>query len=352
MSNEIAITGLGGITAVANNVELSCAVIRANIMAFSEHVYYKSIKSRTQLNNEPLIVANVPFIDPYIDKEERLYQLAVPALKELIINAQYLKINNSKCGIFVALPQDDIALSSWNLGSAFIPLLCERLDLHNFKIIKSCQNGHSGMFSLINDAILQLNSGELDYCIVGGVDSWLFEERLKLLDLSWRIKSDRNVDGFIPGEAAFFIMLEKSENVITRKDVPLSQISAIAEGHELQTINSEQQSTGIGLATALTKVIENEELNYSYDWVISDLNGESYRAFEWGLMLSRLGKPLENIKAIDHPAGICGDIGAATGGLLVACATQAYQKGYNIADKALLWSSSDSGQRMALTLIH
>ena len=68
------------------------------------------------------------------------------------------------------------------------------------------------------------------------------------------------------------------------------------------------------------------------------------------MQLTRLNAVFEKISCLEHPAEYVGDIGAATGGLLIASATYALQSGLNESNKALLWSSADSEQRMALCL--
>ena len=348
--NDIVVTAMGAISPVGGNAEQTCAAIHANIAAIKEHAYYTCI-AKDQYDDElSLNASSVPFIDPYLDGAERLLQLAIPALLELFGNTLLDKQNTDNAGLLLALPQSDESTNDWQLQRTFIPQLCHRLELANFKTSNINQEGHTGMFSLIGDAIEQLQSGQLDYCIVGGVDSWLFEKRLVLLDKTWRLKSGRNIDGFIPGEAAVMLLLETASHASTANRPILSQISGLGGGTEIENIDSDKNSSGEGLAEAITNTLQYSSVDQHFESVYCDLNGESYRGFEWGLMQARLGTRFENIKQLIHPAENCGDVGAAIGGLLIASASTAFQHGYNKSGHALLWTASDSGQRMALHL--
>ncbi|MDH5180269.1 MAG: hypothetical protein OEZ39_08120 [Gammaproteobacteria bacterium] len=350
-TEEIAITALGVISPVGANAEMTCACIRAGLMHITRHEHYECLPMETEQDEPlPLFASFVPTLEPYLDGPERLYQLCIPALSDLFNNGRFNQLDTNRGGLFLALPQLDDVVREWHLEADFISELCQRMGLPGFRASKIDQTGRAGVFSLIAEAGKLLTGGELDYCIVGGVDSWLVDQRLGLMDEAWRIKSDRNVDGFIPGEAAAMLLLETVDHARQRGIPVLSCIGAIGSGTEPETINSNTESSGEGLATAISTILEMQTENRSFDAVYCDLNGESYSAFEWGLMLSRLGDSFADIKQLIHPAENCGDIGAASGGLLLACASKAFEKGYNQGNAALLWTASDGGQRMALTL--
>jgi 3-oxoacyl-[acyl-carrier-protein] synthase I len=80
--------------------------------------------------------------------------------------------------------------------------------------------------------------------------------------------------------------------------------------------------------------------------VLCDLNGESYRAFEWGVVAARLGDR-GALERLVHPAVCLGDIGAATFGVLTTAVAAAFRRGYAAADEAIIWTSSDGPARAA-----
>ncbi|MDH5571730.1 MAG: hypothetical protein OEY89_08195 [Gammaproteobacteria bacterium] len=352
MRSNVVITSLGALTPVGPAVEQSCAAIQAGISRITEHAFYECIPDDPEWDEYlPLFSSSVPTLDPFLDGFDRLLELTIPALTEVVENASLKRSDIPRAGLFIALPQSDAATYNIGLASNFIPQLCKRTGLTGFKTSSINQSGHTGIFEHVIDAITLLESGELDFCIIGGIDSYLLEQRLDLLDAAWRIRSERNVDGFIPGEAAVMIMLETEQHAKDRGMVPLSKIKSVASGQEPETITSQKTSTGSGLSDAITGVLQHTNAD-SFQTVYCSLNGESYYAFEWGIQLTRLSKVFGNMTDLIHPAENCGDVGAATGALLLACASQAFKLGYNAGEEMLLWTSANNGLRVALTLSH
>jgi 3-oxoacyl-[acyl-carrier-protein] synthase-1 len=94
----------------------------------------------------------------------------------------------------------------------------------------------------------------------------------------------------------------------------------------------------------------NAENPLEVEWVAGDLNGESYRAREWGLSQVMLLEHFRRLKHIWHPADSLGDVGAASGAVLVSLAARAWDKEYAPAEKCLIFAGSDDGSRGALLL--
>lgn len=350
-SSDIVVTSIGALTPVGPTAEQSCAAIRAGISRITEHAYFECSPHDPEWDEDlPLFSSSVPSLDPFIDGVERLVELAIPALSETVENAKLKRTDIQNAGLFISLPQSDAVTHNIGLATNFVPEICKRTGLTGFKITRTNQTGRTGIFEHIAEAIDILESGEIEFCIIGGVDSYLLEDRLNLLDSEWRIRSERNVDGFIPGESAVMLMLETEQHARARGISSKSKITAIASGVEPETISSQKASTGSGLSDAINGIVQQTNNASGFKSVYCSLNGESYFAFEWGIQLARLAKVFENMADLVHPAENCGDVGAATGGLLLACATKAFQHGYNASGESLLWASNDSGQRIALCL--
>lgn len=347
---DVGISAVGAISAAGANAAQTCASIRAGICRFTEHAYFECAGLDPEWDPElPLFAASVPLVDPFLDGNDRLLALAVPALTELMRNAKIRRADLAKAAFFLALPHEDTVTRAWRLGERFAETLCRRTGLAGFKLVRTNQQGHTGVMSLVADAVTLLQQGEITFCIVGGIDSYLSEDRLEMLDASWRIRSERNVDGYIPGEAAAMVMLETASNMKKRGIATLATIDKIAFGVEPNTISSDKASTGKGLCAAIARIFpEGAERRPGH--VYCDLNGESYRAFEWGVVLTRLAAEIGAMKKIVHPADCVGDIGAATGAMLLTCAADAFKKGYAVSMDPLLWTSSDNGARVAMTL--
>lgn len=349
--DDIVITSLGALTPVGETVDETLVAIKAGIIGVSEHAYYGCTPIDPEWDEElTLYASTVPIIDPFMDGLERIIELTIPALTEVLEKADLSRKELTETGLFIALPAEDTATFNLKLYTHYLQLLCSRMGLSGLKLAKINKSGKCGFFEHIVDATGFLKSGDLTYAIVGGVDSYLLEDRMSLMDKAWRLKSERNVDGFIPGEAASMAMLELSGHARGRDMTPIAKITGIALGNESETIKSGKNSTGIGLASAIRKAVDYPSVT-EFDTVYCGLNGESYFAFEWGLQLVRLGTLFKNLKHLIHPIENCGEMGAATGGVLLACASKAFAQNKPANDKpALLWLSGDNEVRTALTL--
>ena len=348
--SSVVITAIGALTPLGESVEATCAAIEAGISRVTEHAYYQCTPDDPEWDEDlPLFSASVPTIDPFTDGLDRFMELAMPSLTEVMEKSNLKRTDLAQTSFYLSLPQQDEATFNLGLAANLLPALCKQTGLTSFQNTKINQSGHTGVFAHISEASDLLESGSSEFCIVGGVDSYLLENRLAFLDSTWRIRSDRNVDGFIPGEASIMLMLETESHARARGAQILAKITSIAEGLEPDVISSEKTSSGSGLTQAIRGILDNSS-NKNFESVYCSLNGESYYAFEWGIQVTRLNSAFDKLANLEHPAEYVGDIGAATGGLLIASATNALQNGLNESNNALLWSSADTEQRMALCL--
>lgn len=349
-SSRIVVTAVGAFTPVGANAQQTVTAIKAGVAAFSEYQYLYCTPPDPGWDDDlPMYVAAVPAIDSSVSGLERFIQLAIPSLTEVLDKAQLKRQSLASTGMFFALPQFNEATLKLGLEKEWLLRLCQRTGL-SLKIAAAETEGRVGVFSQISRAIPLLQTGELEQCIVGGVDTHLIMEHLESLDECWRLKSARNIDGFIPGEAAVTLMLETEDNAKGRGVKPLAIINAIGSGQEPEIFPSEKASTGQGLTAAVRSALIAYPADHSIDKVYCDFNGESYYAFELGLIKSRLGTVFAKADELCHPADCCGDVGAASGGLLMACAINDFLNKPKKNQSALLWTSIDNGKRMALSL--
>lgn len=349
-SARIVITAIGALSPVGGNTEQTTAAVRAGATAFSEYQYLYCTPQDPEWDEDlPMYVAAVPAIESSVTGIERFIQLSIPAINEVTAKAKLTRQSLARMGLFIALPQVNEATLKLRLEQLFLPTLSKRTGL-KMKIVGVGIEGRVGVLSQMDKAIASLESGELDQCIVGGVDTHLMTEHLQLLDEFWRLKSERNVDGFIPGEAAVMLMLETEAHAKARGAPILAIINAIGIGDEPEIFASEKASTGTGLTAAINGAFAKKPADYQLKNIYCDFNGESYYAFELGLIMSRLGKRLAPTNGINHPAECYGDIGSASGGLLIACAIDNFRKNPKKLQEALIWTTNDSGKRTAVLL--
>lgn len=347
---RIVVTAIGAFSPLGGNAEQTAAAVKAGAAAISEYPFLYCTPHDPGWDEDlPMYVAAVPAIDAAVKGLERFSQLAIPALTEVLDKAKLKRQSLANTGLLLAIPQFSEVTLKLGLDKQWLPQLCRRMGL-SLKIAKVEAEGRVGVFSQIASAIPLLQTGALEQCIVGGVDTHLIMEHLELLDEYWRLKSERNVDGFTPGEAAAMLMLETEAHALARGVKPLAVIGGLGSGQEPEIFSSEKVSTGQGLAAAMRSALATKPENHSVNKVYCDFNGESYYAFELGLMQSRLGPVFAKAGELSHPAECYGDAGAASGGLLAVCAISEFLQKPKKYQDAMLWTSTDNGKRMALVL--
>lgn len=341
---SLAITGLGAVTAVGHSAPETFAAIRAGIAGFGDHPWFDvETKDPGWDPKEMLTAAMVSTCDPAIEGRERLVELSVTALKELVRNTSMRRADLDRTALLMALPVDDDVVRGWQLGATFAGELCSRAGLPLLPERHLDQSGHTAVFNLLHHAERLLGTRGISRCILLAAETFHDEARLALLDERFRMRSERAVDGYMPGEGAVAVMIE-------RPDGPhgeLARIAGITHGDEPHPLTSELSSTGRGLGTVLRALLPN---GGGQPWLVCDLNGESYRSFEWGLMLTRLSPELDSVARLDHPADCVGDVGAAMGGILLAHCARAFERGYAPNDRALLFAAPDGPARVGVVV--
>jgi 3-oxoacyl-[acyl-carrier-protein] synthase-1 len=277
---------------------------------------------------------------------QRLLELALPPIKELMATAGLARKDLMATRFLFSLPGNHGGRLALPESHLFIRPYFERLALSPSEEPLIYQEGQTGMFTALSEAKRLLQQGLCRFCLLIGVESYLTKASLQWLDNTWRLKSARNVDGFIPGECAVALLLEKQQQADTRRQPVLARVGAVRSALEKQTLGGERLSTGQGLTDAIRDALGSPARQAPF-WTACDLNGESYRAHEWGLCLARLGELLAPQRALWHPSDCIGDVGAASGGLYVAMTCRAFARGYAPAERALLWASADEGTRSA-----
>jgi 3-oxoacyl-[acyl-carrier-protein] synthase-1 len=156
-----------------------------------------------------------------------------------------------------------------------------------------------------------------------------------------------NAWGFIPGEAAGAVLLATSALLQRTGLVALAEVSAVGIGHESKLIKTDDVCIGEGLTKAFRSALETLGPGERVDSIFCDLNGEPYRADEYGFTVLRTREYLRAAGEFNSPADCWGDVGAASGPLHVALAAIAHYKRYARGPLSMAWGSSESGARGA-----
>jgi 3-oxoacyl-[acyl-carrier-protein] synthase I len=183
------------------------------------------------------------------------------------------------------------------------------------------------------------------------VDSYENPDALAWLEGCGQLHSPSNSWGFIPGEGAAFCLLVS--NTIAQREAlaPLASILRVATAREENRIKTRTVCTGAGLTAAYREALAALPAETLIDDLICDLNGEPYRADEFGFTLVRTGPQFRHPGVFRAPADCWGDVGAASGCLFAVLPAVAVQRGYAKGNYTLLSSSSESGERCAAVVL-
>ncbi len=202
----------------------------------------------------------------------------------------------------------------------------------------------SGLLA-VQRAMQRLHAGEPGPIIAGGLDSYFDFGRLVDLDFDRRLLNDLNTDGFLPGEAAALILLARGTAWRGRWE-PRGVVLGPGAGFERGHLGSTEPLRGDGLSATLAATLEAVPADrLPCGAVYANLNGESLGAKEWGVAQLRNRRFFAPDVRLVHPAEYTGDAGAAMGPLLVALAALGLTERSGL---ALVWCSSDGGERAAL----
>ncbi len=348
--NQPVITGLGMISSVGMNASQTCASVRAGISRFEENEEYVCEPDELDWGDpEPFTGAEV--LLPDLDfNSSRIHKLILTALQDLIQNTAITRDSLSSANVFIAIPPSDrTGKPAGFTKDTFGDILRSAFnsEIGDLRLFESDQNA---FYDALEDAVQTLQRDHRKMCIVAGVDSYFDPDTLEWLDKAGRLKSSRNKYGFVPGEAAAAILIESRAIADQRAANVLAVLQGLGTGIEKNSIISDDQSSGKGLAQAIKTLIDSSAEPIQIEWVACDLNGEVYRAREWGFCQVLLHQSFSRLKHIWHHADSLGDVGVASGAVMVSLVAKAFERGYAPAEKCLIWGASDNGTRAALIL--
>ena len=347
---DYVVSAVGMVSPVGANATQTFTSVRANLSRKREcpQVFECRAEDPDSEPAEPLVASAIGHLTTSERDQEQparwLAFLAAHAFSDLWENASFSTEPNQSIGLYCSLPKDRPAFGVSNQPE-FLSRFHDLVGKDAFAV-EHFEFGHSGTaLGLCEMARAHLREGRIRHAIVGGADSYLFSQWLNPLDENYRIKSTRNLDGFCPGETAAFLLLEEESQARQRGLVPWATLAGASKTNRVASIAG--HDAGEALANAIKPLLSDQA---SSPLLLCDLNGERDRFKGWGYALSRLRTRLTPPVALEHPAMVLGDVGAATGAVLIALGVRFLHTKYRERDHALIWCASDSGERNALLL--
>jgi len=223
----------------------------------------------------------------------------------------------------------------------------------NFGSYRYCHGGHAAAVDLIQ-GISQTKPSSTSFAVVLAVDSWLHPDSLHWLDTQGLLQGAgraanrkvwRSPYGRIPGEGAAAVLLSWN-------DSGWCPILGVGTASEPILYTDSRPCTGQGLTQAAQQALKGLSSEQRACRVVVDLNGEPYRADQFGFTALRISSRLAEGWKQQTPALVTGDVGCATA--LVHIALSAYELAHHKDDldygPRLLLSSSDDALRGAVVL--
>jgi len=316
--------------------ESACAAMRAGISAFEELPYLDN-------TGEPIVGAFVPTISFKLKRDERLLLMLEQVILDCISKCK--EFDFSQVPIFVCLAEEGRPGNGVEMSSNVINEIESRLTKKFHPIYSQviC-NGHTSGFEAMGKARELMRIKGIESCLVCGVDSYINASSLLWLDQYYRLKTEDNSDGVIPGEAAAAVMVSSR----SKSDATIS-ISGLGFGFEnANLLEIELPLMGIGLSQATKQALLDADINMGdIDSQFSDATGEQYGFKEHALMIGKVLRTRKEELEIWHFAENVGDTGSVSGLLQVIKVFFSVNKGYSIGFNALGLTSSINGKRAA-----
>ncbi len=211
--------------------------------------------------------------------------------------------------------------------------------------------GHASVLASLLEALQLLQDGRIKVAVVGGVDSYHDPETLAWLRENRQWLGEDSRSAFAPGEGAAFVALMRAGEARRSDGTEDPALLGVGTAWETRLIKTDDACLGEGLTSAVRQAIAHLQSGKEIvDDIHCDINGERYRAEEWGFVALRLGAAFRDATVYKTPVQGCGDLGAATGAVNIVRCMQAWRRGYAKGPRALVWGSSEGGLRAAVLL--
>lgn len=312
MTEHAYIVGAGAVTSIGMSLNATSAAVRSELDAFAS---YKRFPAKR--DGRPLKLALLPTQDATQTTSDRMLAMGIQAAEECLAQCYFDTKDKTPIPVFISVPPERPGFSVAQGGElaahlmARIPCQCDQARS------SFIATGQHGGLALLQDAIDLIAAGQANVCLVGGVDSY-DSPFLDWLDAHHRLLADDTPQAMIPGEGAAFVMVASAAFLTAQGLTPTTVLFAATQGEEQFTWNTGKPGAGKGLSNALVPLLK--DANRVAQVTYCDHNGEAWRSDEWTVAYLRTGANHGSPLDLRHPADCWGDIGAASGPMLMALA--------------------------------
>jgi 3-oxoacyl-[acyl-carrier-protein] synthase-1 len=340
------LVALGASTPLGRDVSSTAAAVRAKVTAFSEHPYI------VDSVGAPVRAALASWLDVDCDITERLAIFLSSAIQQ-VVERLPRESSSLKLALALALPPPRPGLPA-DLDRTIRRSLADRFP-NRFARVATFPQGHAAAVLALRAACDRMAEGTFDGCVVAGVDSYINVDTLEWLDQTDQLHGAgprNNAWGFIPGEGAGALLVLTNDAASEASLPVLGKILATGSGVEAHRNRTETICLGEGLTAAFRDALAGLPPAALVTDIYCDMNGDPYRADEFGFACLRTKEAFVSASDFVAPADCWGDVSAASVPLSIMLATVAAQKDFANGSYSFVWSSSDGAERGAVLLEH
>lgn len=355
-SRGAVITAMGAVSSVGLDAATTCASIRAGLSRPETLVELEVLDIEEQVpvgvSGHPVSIVTFGF-----GGVGRWLQLAALALEDLCASAGLPPAADTRFWsttlCYVVVPVLDVprfimeplCASDGAVESSFVRPLLARVKgsfAPGRTILVS--RGRIGVLEAVRLADEHFRQARFERVVVLAVDSLTDANTLAWLAENNRLKHDGNPVGLAPGEGAVALMLEAPRVATSRGAPTVGSLGAIEIDQDPQALFIGERSQGEALARAVSSVLTSDGGTLPYRTpTVTDLNGEEWRAQEYGYARVRVSRRAWDGDGVELPASSVGDIGAAMTALQIVIACRSLARGYAAGDRVLFTSSDEYG---------
>jgi 3-oxoacyl-[acyl-carrier-protein] synthase I len=346
------ITAMSGVTSLGCSIPAISAAIRGPISGFAASEEY------ADRHGERIVVSEFPRIQGITDdlnRTNRLRAISQFSLESLIETVSQKRARAEQVFLLVGLaaPGQRGSRDREYLNQLEVPLSAVLNRRFGRSAIRFFESGNPAALEALDYGCQFLKAHPQTVCIIGGVDSLLDVETLDRLESEDRLKSASygRSHGLVPGEGVGFLMVESAEYARRRERVPLATVLGIGLAREPSPFHSLEPSALTGLTEACDSALSHAGVDpAAIGSVIGNLNGEFHRHKEWAYAELRCLRAALTERDLWHPADCFGDVGAASGALLVNFGVSLLVKRRQSRGPVLCFCSDDDEARGAVIL--
>ena len=346
MKSPVLLTHVGAVTAMGLSATETAFVYRANGNGL------RSSALADPETGEALLVGGVPTLEPRLVGAGRVLELGKLALDDLWADSADA-LSGRRLRLFLCL--DEWLAERDELGVVPSVELGRQLRIHARKLfgehldLRVCAMGAASPGRILEDALAELERGEVDGLILGGAHSDQCPRRVARLAQQKRLYAGENRDGVVLGDGAGFVALFDATSARRAGLTAHARLTAFGTGHDkARPDNHESAFEAAGLTLAVRKAGEQlRAQQLRIGWQLNDLGCEGYRQSEWISVMTRSQALWEEPQVADAPCQRLGNLGAAMLPVQLALGLEAWRRGYAPHRRLLCLAGSDDGFRLA-----